>query len=72
MSIRLEVAIALARSILDGKTDYMNHSEELYKVVAWRIIMAVHKDEREQGAQMRDVLEQKEAEAVKAGDGISR
>jgi hypothetical protein len=44
---------------------YMHHSEELYKVVAWRIIMAVHKDERDRIAQMRlemsDVIEQKEA-----------
>jgi imidazoleglycerol phosphate dehydratase HisB len=69
MSIRLEAAIELARSILDGKTDYMHHSEELYKVVAWRIIMAVQKDEREQVAQMRDFLEQREAEK---SDGIAQ
>jgi hypothetical protein len=68
VSIRLEAAIALARSILDGKNDYMNHSEELYKVVAWRIIMAVQKDERDQVAQLRDFLEQREAEK---SDGIA-
>jgi hypothetical protein len=34
MSIRLEAAIELARSILDGKTDYMTQSEEVYKVIA--------------------------------------
>jgi imidazoleglycerol phosphate dehydratase HisB len=68
MSIRLEAAIELAKSILDGKTDYMHHSEELYKVVAWRIIMAVQKDERDQVAQLRDFLEQREEEK---SDGIA-
>jgi hypothetical protein len=52
MSIRLEAAIELARTILDGKTDYMNHSEEMYKVVAWRIVLAVQKDERAQFMEM--------------------
>jgi imidazoleglycerol phosphate dehydratase HisB len=70
MSIRLEAAIALARSILDGKTDYMHQSEELYKVVAWRIIMAVQKDERQRLEEMRQQMritmndmEQNEADA---------
>jgi hypothetical protein len=53
MSIRLEAAIALARSIIDGKSDYMHPSEEMYKVIAWRIIMAVQKDERLQFMEMR-------------------
>jgi hypothetical protein len=53
MSIRLEAAIALAKSILDGKTDYMTQSEEVYKVIAWRIVLAVQKDERAQFMEMR-------------------
>jgi imidazoleglycerol phosphate dehydratase HisB len=63
VSIRLEAAIELARSILDGKTDYMHHSEELYKVVAWRIIMAVQKDER---AQVKEFAELKQMESAEA------
>jgi hypothetical protein len=53
MSIRLEAAIELARSILDGKTDYMSHSDEMYKIIAWRIVLAVQKDERAQFMEMR-------------------
>jgi hypothetical protein len=57
MSIRLEAAIALARSIIDGKSDYMHPSEEMYKVIAWRIILAVQKDERLQFMEMRRLQE---------------
>jgi hypothetical protein len=53
MSIRLESAIELAKSILDGKTDYMHHSDEMYKIIAWRIVLAVQKDERLQFMEMR-------------------
>jgi hypothetical protein len=53
MSIRLEAALALARSILDGKTDHMHHSDEMYRVIAWRIVLAVQKDERLQFMEMR-------------------
>jgi hypothetical protein len=52
VSIRLEAAIDLARSILDGKTDYMSHSDEMYKIIAWRIVLAVQKDERLQFMEM--------------------
>jgi hypothetical protein len=57
MSIRLEAALALAKSILDGKTDYMTQSEEVYKVIAWRIVLAVQKDERAQFMEMRRLHE---------------
>jgi imidazoleglycerol phosphate dehydratase HisB len=69
MSIRLEAAIELAKTILDGKSDYMHQSEEMYKVIAWRIIMAVQKDERKRLEEMRLQMriqmnmEQKEADA---------
>jgi hypothetical protein len=65
MSIRLEAAIELARSILDGKTDYMTQSEEVYKVIAWRIILAVQKDERAQFTEMRRLQEHSEDEEGK-------
>jgi hypothetical protein len=58
MSIRLEAAIALAKSLLDGKTDYMSHSDEMYKIIAWRIMLAVQKDERAQFMEMRRLQEQ--------------
>jgi hypothetical protein len=60
MSIRLEAAIALAKSIIDGKTDYMHHSEEMYRVIAWRIVLAVQKDERLQFTEMRRLQQQSE------------
>jgi hypothetical protein len=53
VSIRLEAAIALAKSLLDGKTDYMSQSDEMYKIIAWRIVLAVQKDERAQFMEMR-------------------
>jgi hypothetical protein len=53
MSIRLEAAIELAKSIIDGKTDHMEHSDEMYKIIAWRIVLAVQKDERLQFMEMR-------------------
>jgi hypothetical protein len=53
MSIRLEAALELARSIIDRKTDYMHHSDEMYKIIAWRIVLAVQKDERAQFMEMR-------------------
>jgi hypothetical protein len=65
MSIRLEAAIDLAKSILDGKTDYMTQSEEVYKVIAWRIILAVQKDERAQFTEMRRLQEHSEDEEGK-------
>jgi hypothetical protein len=53
VSIRLEAAIELARSIIDGKTDHMHHSDEMYRVIAWRIVLAVQKDECAQFMEMR-------------------
>jgi hypothetical protein len=64
MSIRLEAAIELARSILDGKTDYMDQSEEVYKVIAWRIILAVQKDERAQFVEMRRLHSEDEGKYI--------
>jgi hypothetical protein len=65
MSIRLEAALALARTILDGKTDYMSQSEEVYKVIAWRIVLAVQKDERAQFTEMMRLQEHSEDEEGK-------
>jgi hypothetical protein len=64
MSIRLEAAIALAKSILDGKTDYMTQSEEVYKVIAWRIVLAVQKDERAQFMEMRRLQSEDEGKYI--------
>jgi hypothetical protein len=60
VSIRLEAAIALAKAILDGKSDYMHHSEEMYKIIAWRIVLAVQKDERAQFKQMSMLINERE------------
>jgi hypothetical protein len=60
MSIRLEAALELAKSIIDRKTDYMHHSDEMYKIIAWRIVLAVQKDERAQFMEMRRLQEQSE------------
>jgi hypothetical protein len=57
MSIRLEAALELAKSIIDRKTDYMHHSDEMYKIIAWRIVLAVQKDERAQFMEMRRLHE---------------
>jgi hypothetical protein len=64
MSIRLEAAIALAKSLLAGKTDYMSHSDEMYKIIAWRIVLAVQKDERAQFMEMRRLQSEDEGKYI--------